>query len=148
MLTGNPERRDEVHNAQSWFALRGLDPTAYTERGRREADRAVMRRVIDPDAPLDERAARRLRKLTSQRYRSMLARVLRNDLELGVAGAPLAPPVARLLARNADQAAMIAVGLECGDPDPRAVIETERLLQAAVPSAERLAWIGRLLAVG
>jgi hypothetical protein len=78
----------------------------------------------------------------------MLARVLRRDLELGVAGTPLAPPVARLLARNADQAAMIAVGLEHGDPDPRAVIETERLLEAAVPSPERLAWIGRLLAVG
>jgi hypothetical protein len=135
-----------MHNAQSWLALRGRDLGAYTERGRREADRAVMRRVIDPDAPLDERAARRLQKLTSQRYRSMLSRMLRRDLELGVARAPLAPPVARLLARNADQAAIIAAGLEHGDPDPRAVIETERLLEAAVPSPERLAWIGRLLA--
>ena len=135
-----------MHNAQSWLALRPLDLGAYTEGGRREADRAVMRRVIDPDAPLDERAARRLQRLTSQRYRSTLARVLRRDLELGVARAPLAPPVARLLARNADQAAISAAGLEHGDPDPRAVIETERLLEAAVPSPERLAWIGRLLA--
>jgi hypothetical protein len=103
--------------------------------------------VIDPNAPLDDRAARRLQKLTSQRYRSMLARVLRRDLELGVARVPQAPPVARLLARNADQAALIAAGLERGDPDPRAVIETERLLEAAVPSPERLAWIGRLLTV-
>jgi hypothetical protein len=78
----------------------------------------------------------------------MLARVLRRDLELGVARARQAPPVARLLARNADQAALIAARIEHGDPDPRAVIETERLLEAAMPSPERLAWIGRLLAVG
>ena len=120
-------------NAQTWLALRsGWE--VRTDRGRREADRAVMRRVIDPDAPIDGRAAMRLAKLRSQR-----------NLELGTARSPLAPPVARLLAGNADQAALIASGLEDGDPDPRAVIETERLLEAPVPAPERLAWIVRLV---
>ena len=131
-------------NAQTWLALRaGWE--VRTDRGRREADRAVMRRVIDPDAPIDGRAAMRLAKLRSQRYRSTLARILRENLALGAARSPLAPPVARLLAGNADQATLIASGLEHGDPDPQAVIETERLLEAPVPSSERLAWIVRLV---
>jgi hypothetical protein len=134
-----------VHNAHSWLALRRFAWETRTDRGRREADRAVMRRVIDPDAPMDGRAAVRLTKLRSQRYRSTLARVVRENLELGAARSPMAPPIARLLAGNADQAALIASGLEHGDPDPRAVIETERLLEAPVPSPERLAWIVRLV---
>jgi hypothetical protein len=134
-----------MHNAQTWLALRRLEWEARSDRGRREADRAVMRHVIDPDAPIDGRAAVRLAKLRSQRYRSTLARILRENLELGAARSPLAPPVARLLAGNADQAALVASGLEHGDPDPRAVIETERLLEAPVPSPERLAWITRLV---
>jgi hypothetical protein len=135
-----------MHNAHSWLALHRFALEARTDRARREADRAVMRRVIDPDAPIDGRAAVRLTKLRSQRYRSTLARIVRENLELGAARSPIAPPVSRLLARNADKAALIAAGLEHGDPDPRAVIETERLLEAPVPSPERLAWIARLVA--
>lgn len=135
-----------MHTANAWLALRNFDWEAHTDRGRREADRAVMRRVIDPDAPIDRRAHARLEKLRSVPYRATLARVLRHNLELGVKRNPLAPPVARLLARNPADATLIAAGLEDGDPDPRAVIETERLLEAPVPSPERLAWIVRLLA--
>lgn len=135
-----------MHVADTWLALRSFDWEAHTDRGRREADRAVMRRVIDPDAPLDTRARARLEKLRSAAYRATLARVLRQNLELGAARSRVAPPVARLLARNPADATLIASGLEQGDPDPRAVIETERLLEAAVPSPERLAWIVRLLA--
>ena len=135
-----------MHTANTWLALRNFDWEAHTDRGRREADRAVMRRVIDPDAPIDGRASARLEKLCSRPYRATLARVLRQNLELGAQRSPLAPPVARLLARNPDDASLIVAGLEQGDPDPRAVIETERLLEAAVPSPERLDWIVRLLA--
>jgi integrase len=135
-----------MHTANTWLALRNFDWEAHTDRGRREADRAVMRRVIDPDAPIDRRAHDRLQKLRSAAHRGTLARVLRQNLELGMRRNPLAPPVARLLARNPGDATLIATGLEDGDPDPRAVIETERLLEAPVPSPERLAWIVRLLA--
>jgi hypothetical protein len=135
-----------MHTANAWLALRNFDWEAHTERGRREADRAVMRRVIDPDAPIDGRAHARLEKLRSRAYRATLAHVLRHNLELGARRSPLAPPIARLLARNPDDATLIAAGLEHGDPDPRAVIETERLLEAALPSPERLTWIVRLLA--
>jgi hypothetical protein len=135
-----------MHTANAWLALRNFDWEAHTDRGRREADRAVMRRVIDPDAPIDRRARARLDKLRSGAYRATLARVLRHNLELGAGRSRLAPPVARLLARHPADATLIAAGLESGDPDPRAVIETERLLEAAVPSPERLAWIVRLLA--
>jgi len=132
--------------ANTWLALRNFDWEAHTDRGRREADRAVMRRVIDPDAPIDRRASARLEKLRSRAYRATLARVLRQNLELGAKRSPVAPPVARLLAGNPDDASLIAAGLEQGDPDPRAVIETERLLEAPLPSPERLDWILRLLA--
>ncbi|HXD68284.1 MAG TPA: hypothetical protein VN615_00370 [Gaiellales bacterium] len=135
-----------MHTANTWLALRNFDWDAHTDRGRREADRAVMRRVIDPDAPIDRRATARLEKLRSRAHRTMLARVLRQNLELGAKRSPLAPPVARLLARNPSDASLIASGLEQGDPDPRVVIETERLLEAPVPSPERLDWIVRLLA--
>jgi hypothetical protein len=135
-----------MHTANTWLALRNFDWEAHTDRGRREADRAVMRRVIDPDAPIDGRARARLEKLRSAAYRATLARVLRQNLELGADRNPLAPPVARLLARNPADATLIAAGLEDGEPDPRAVIETERLLEAPVPSQERLSWIVRLLA--
>ncbi len=135
-----------MHTANAWLALRNFDWEAHTDRGRRDADRAVMRRVIDPDAPIDRRARARLDTLRSTGHRATLARVLRQNLELGAARNPLAPPVARLLARNPADATLVAAGLEDGDPDPRAVIETERLLEAPVPSPERLAWIVRLLA--
>ena len=135
-----------MHTANTWLALRNFDWEAHTDRGRRQADRAVMRRVIDPDAPIDRRASARLEKLRSRAHRTMLARVLRQNLELGAKRSPLAPPVARLLARNPGDASLIATGLEQGDPDPRAVIETERLLEAPLPSPERLDWILRLLA--
>ena len=135
-----------MHTASTWLALRNFDWEAHTDRGRREVDRAVMRRVIDPDAPIDRRASARLEKLRSRAHRTMLARVLRQNLELGAKRSPLAPPVARLLARNPGEASLIAAGLEQGDPDPRAVIETERLLEAPRPSPERLDWILRLLA--
>jgi hypothetical protein len=135
-----------MHTASTWLALRNFDWEAHTDRGRREADRAVMRRVIDPDAPIDRHATARLEKLRSRGYRAAVARVLRQNLELGAKRSPLAPPVARLLARNPGDASLIATGIEQGDPDPRAVIETERLLEAAVPSPERLDWIVRLLA--
>jgi len=135
-----------MHTANTWLALRNFDWDAHTDRGRRQADRAVMRRVIDPDAPIDRRASARLEKLRSRAHRTMLARVLRQNLELGAKRSPLAPPVARLLARNPGDASLIATGLEQGDPDPRAVIETERLLEAPLPSPERLDWILRLLA--
>jgi len=135
-----------MHTANTWLALRNFDWEAHTDRGRRQADRAVMRRVIDPDAPIDRRASARLEKLRSRAHRTMLARVLRQNLELGAKRSPLAPPVARLLARNPGDASLIATGLEQGDPDPRAVIETERLLEAPLPSPERLDWNLRLLA--
>jgi len=135
-----------MHTANTWLALRNFDWDAHTDRGRRQADRAVMRRVIDPDAPIDRRASARLEKLRSRAHRTMLARVLSQNLELGAKRSPLAPPVARLLARNPGDASLIATGLEQGDPDPRAVIETERLLEAPLPSPERLDWILRLLA--
>jgi len=135
-----------MHTANTWLALRNFDWEAHTDRGRRQADRAVTRRTIDPDAPIDRRASARLEKLRSRAHRTMLARVLRQNLELGAKRSPLAPPVARLLARNPGEASLIAAGLEQGDPDPRAVIETERLLEAPVPSPERLDWIVRLLA--
>jgi hypothetical protein len=135
-----------MHTANAWLALRNFDWEAHTDHGRREADRAVMRRVIDPDAPIDGRARARLEKLRSRAHRTTLARVLRQNLELGVQRTPFAPPVSRLLARNPADATLIAAGLESRNPDPRAVIETERLLEAAVPSPERMAWIVRLLA--
>jgi len=135
-----------MHTANAWLALRNFDWDAHTDHRRREADHAVMRRVIDPDAPIDRRANARLDKLRSRAYRTTLARILRQNLELGAKRSPLAPPVARLLARNPADATRIAAGLEQGEPDPRAVIETERLLEAPVPSPERLDWILRLLA--
>jgi hypothetical protein len=50
-----------------------------------------------------------------------------------------------LLAENCAVADRIAAGLERPDADPRAIIETERLLEAAAPTRERLAWIVRVL---
>jgi hypothetical protein len=117
----------------------------HTPNGRRNADREVTRWVIDPDAPMGRAALARLQQLSSQRHRAALARAVRRDTDLGIEGERLAPPVARLLARHCDEADMIADGLERPDADPRAVIETERLLEAAAPTRERMAWIARVL---
>lgn len=116
-----------------------------TERRRREADRAVARRVLDPTVAIDGAAARRMGDLRSPQYRAALADAIRRNIALGCARVRIAPPAARLLAADADRAQRIADRLELADPDPRAVIETERLLEAGVPSAERLEWIDRLL---
>jgi hypothetical protein len=134
-----------MHHAQTLFGSLSTRWSVSTPRGRRDADRAVVRWVIDPDAPIGKAAALRLRQLGSERYRAMLARAVRRDTDLGISGERLAPPVARLLAQNCDEADRIAAGLERPDADPRAVIETERLLEAAAPSQERLAWIARVL---
>jgi hypothetical protein len=137
-----------MRDAQCFMQIFRERVDAYTERGRLEADRAVARRVIDPDAPLTGAAASRLEKLVSPRHRALLARAVRQNVELGATRPRLAPPVARLLARDPEQAGRIAAGLEGADPDPRAVIETERQLAAGIPSAERLAWIARVLNYG
>ncbi|HEY3764719.1 MAG TPA: hypothetical protein VGL44_06135 [Gaiellales bacterium] len=117
----------------------------HTPGGRRDADRAVTRWVLDPDAPMGRGPAARLEQLRSLRHRRALARAVRRDTDLGLDGTRLAPPVARLLARNCDDADRIAAGLERADVDPRAVIETERLLETPRPSLERLAWIARVV---
>ena len=134
-----------MHHAQALLGSLSTRWSVHTPRGRRDADRAVTRWVIDPDAPIGYAAALRLRQLGSNRHRSALARAVRRDTDLGISGERLAPPVARLLARNCDDADRIADGLERPDADLRAVIETERLLEAGVPSQERLTWIARLL---
>jgi hypothetical protein len=119
-----------------------------SDRSRREADRAVARKVVDPTVAIDGAATRRLLALRSPGYRRALADAVRRNIALGYARAKAAPPAARLLAQEADRAERIASALELTDPDPRAVIETERLLEAGRPSAERLAWIDRVLAAG
>lgn len=116
-----------------------------TERGRREADRAVVRQVFDPAVAIDRAAARRLSHLRSPQHRAALADAIRRNIALGCARLRLAPPAARLLAGDAERAQRIADRLELADPDPRAVIETERLLESGKPSRERLEWIDRLL---
>ena len=134
-----------MHHAQAMLSLLSTRWSVHTPRGRRDADRAVVRWVIDPGAPIGHAAAMRLRQLDSKRHRAALARAVRRDTNLGISGERLAPPVARLLARNCDDADRIAAGLERPDADLRAVIETERLLEAGAPSQERLAWIARVL---
>jgi hypothetical protein len=134
-----------MHHAQALLGSLSTRWSVHTPRGRRDADRAVTRWVIDPDAPIGHAAALRLRQLCSKRHRSALAGAVRRDTDLGISGERLAPPVAGLLARNCDDADRIAAGLERPDADLRAVIETERLLAAGAPSQERLAWIARLL---
>lgn len=134
-----------MHHTQTVFGALSTQWSLRTPRGRREADRAVVRWVIDPDAPIGRMAALRIRQLGSRRYRAALARAVRRDTDLGIGGERLAPPVARLLARNCDEADRIAHGLERPGADLRAVIETERLLEAGAPSQERLAWIARVL---
>ena len=134
-----------MHHAQTVLGSLSTRWSVFTPRGRRDADRAVVRWVIDPGAPIGRAAAMRLRQLDSKRHRAALARAVRRDTDLGISGERLAPPVARLLARNCDDADRIAAGLERPDADLRAVIETERLLEAAAPSPERLAWIARVL---
>jgi hypothetical protein len=135
-----------MHHAQAVFGTFATFRATHTPKGRREADRAVVRWVLDPEAPLGRTAVARLQQLLSERHRSALARAVRRDTDLGLEGERLAPPVARLLAQNCDDADRIAAGLERPDVDPRAVIETERLLEAAAPTHERLAWIARVLA--
>jgi hypothetical protein len=134
-----------MHHAQTLFGSLSTRWSVCTPRGRRDADRAVVRWVIDPDAPIGRAAALRLRQLGSERHRAALARAVRRDTDLGISGERLAPPVARLLAENCAEADRIAAGLERPDADPRAIIETERLLEAAAPTRERLAWIERVL---
>jgi hypothetical protein len=135
-----------MHHAQAVLGTFATLKATHTPKGRREADRAVVRWVLDPDAPMGRTAVARLQQLLSERHRSALARAVRRDTDLGLEGERLAPPVARLLAQNCDDADRIAAGLERPDVDPRAVIETERLLEAAAPTRERLAWITRVLA--
>jgi hypothetical protein len=135
-----------MHHTQAVMGTFATLRATRTRRGRRDADRAVVRWVLDPDAPMGRAAVARLQQLLSERHRSALARAVRRDTGLGLDGERLAPPVARLLARNCDDADRIAAGLERPDVDPRAVIETERLLEAAAPTHERLAWIARVLA--
>ena len=134
-----------MHHTQTVLGPHSTLWSVHTPRGRREADRAVVRWVIDPDAPMGSAAALRLRQLGSRRHRAALARAVRRDTDLGICGERLAPPVSRLLARNRADADRIAEGLERPDADLRAVIETERLLEAGAPSQERLSWITRLL---
>jgi hypothetical protein len=134
-----------MHHTQTVLGSLSTRWSVHTPRGRREADRAVVRWVIDPDAPIGSAAALRLRQLGSRRHRAALARAVRRDTDLGISGERLAPPVSRLLARNRADADRIAEGLERPDADLRAVIETERLLEAGAPSQERLTWITRLL---
>jgi len=133
-----------MHHTQTVLGSLSTLWSVHTPRGRREADRAVVRWVIDPDAPMGSAAALRLRQLGSRRHRAALARAVRRDTDLGICGERLAPPVSRLLARNRADADRIAEGLERPDADLRAVIETERLLEAGAPSQERLVWITRL----
>jgi hypothetical protein len=137
-----------MRDAQCFMQMFRERVAAHTERGRLEAERAIANHVVDPDAPLPEAAASRLETLLAPCHRALLARAVRRNTELGATKPRLAPPVARLLARDAGLADRIAAGLEAPDPDPRAVIETERQLQAGLPSAERLAWIGRVLDYG
>ena len=134
-----------MHHTQTVLGSLSTRWSVHTPRGRREADRAVVRWVIDPDAPMGSAATLRLRQLGSWRHRAALARAVRRDTDLGICGERLAPPVSRLLARNRAEADGIAEGLERPDVDLRAVIETERLLEAGAPSQERLTWIARLL---
>lgn len=134
-----------MHHAQTVLGSLSTRWSVRTPGGRREADRAVVRWVIDPDAPIGSAAALRLRQLASRSHRAALARAVRRDTDLGISGVRLAPPVSRLLARNRADADRIAAGLERPDADLRAVIETERLLEAGAPSQERLTWIARLL---
>jgi hypothetical protein len=134
-----------MHHAQTVLGSISTRWSVHTPRGRREADRAVARWVVDPDAPIGSAAGLRLRQLASRRHRAALACAVRRDTDLGISGVRLAPPVSRLLARNRADADRIAAGLERPDADLRAVIETERLLEAGAPSQERLTWITRLL---
>lgn len=134
-----------MRDAQCFMQLFRERVTAHTERGRLEADRAIANHVVDPAAPLPAVTASRLEKLLEPCHRALLARSVRRNAELGATRPRVAPPIARLLARDTAQARRIAAGLEAADPDPRAVIETERQLQAGIPSPERLAWIARLL---
>lgn len=134
-----------MRDAQCFMQMFRERVEAHTERARLEADRAIANHVVDPGAPLPPAARTRLEKLLAPCHRAVLARTVRENAELGMTRARLAPPIARLLARDAAQADRIAAGLEAADPDPRAVIETERQLQAGIPSAERLVWIARLL---
>ncbi len=135
-----------MHHAQAVLGSLSARWSVHTPRGRRDAERAVVRWVIDPDAPIGSAAALRLRQLASRRHRAALARAVRRATDLGIRGERLAPPVSRLLARNRADADRIAAALEDPDADLRAVIETERLLEAGAPSQERLTWIARLLA--
>lgn len=137
-----------MRDAQCYMQMFRERVAAHTERGRLEAERAIANRVVDPAAPLPPAAATRLEKLLAPCHRALLAHAVRRNAELGVTQPRIAPPIARLLARDAAQADRIAAGLEASDPDPRAVIETERQLQAGIPSAERLAWIARVLDYG
>ncbi len=121
---------------------------AHTTRGRLEAERAIANHAIDPDTPLPAAARSRLEQLLQPCHRAVLAHAVRRNAELGATLPRVAPPIARVLARDTAQADRIAAGLEAADPDPRAVIETERQLQAARPSPERLAWIARVLDYG
>jgi hypothetical protein len=134
-----------MRDAQCYMQVFRERVAAHSERSRLEADRAIANHVVDPDAPLSAAARSRLEKLLEPCHRALLAHAVRRNAELGVTQPRLAPPIARLLAGDAARADRIASGLESSDPDPRAVIETERQLQAGIPSAERLAWIERLL---
>ena len=134
-----------MRDAQMFMQMFRERVAARSERARLEADRAIANHMIDPAAPLPPAARSRLEKLLDPCHRAFLARTVRRDAELGMTQPRFAPPIARLLARDTAQAGRIAAGLEAADPDPRAVIETERQLQAGMPSAERLAWIERVL---
>src|SRR5205814_1211042 len=82
-------------------------------------------------------------ELLSCRHREALARAVRRNVELGAGRSRLAPPVAGLLARNQADAARVAAGLEGDDPDPPAVIEVQRPLEAARPPEDPPARIAR-----
>jgi hypothetical protein len=140
-----PPRRARL---RAWFGALVLRCAPWADGARRQADREIARRVLDPDAAIGEAASARLRDVSSARHRAALARAVRRNVELGQRHAHGAPPVARVLARNRLDAVRVAEGLERSDADPRAVIATEQLLSDGRPAEDRLAWIARVLAAG
>jgi hypothetical protein len=81
---------------------------------------------------------RRAAAPTSERYRAGLARAIRRDIALERAQVRGRPPIARVLAEDAEVAERIARRLERARVDPRIVVEVRRLLEDGCPSRDRL----------
>lgn len=138
-----------THQAAALVALAAVAPAAVATGTLGRTAAVVLAAVAAAAAAAEAGGAlalhRRAVAPASAAYRRGLARAIRRDIALERACVRNRPPVARILAEDADAAERIARRLERSRLDPNVVAEVRRLLEDGRPSRDRLRRIAFLV---